>query len=152
MKQKTKKVILERRFVPKGTVIIEEGEEGYCAYLIQSGAVQVYKKNDGQIQELARLEAGEICGEMAIIDDETTKRSANVRTTSDCNLIIITRAAFKEKLENSDPTVKAVVEMLAERLNSITSALTDGHKSDEIIEDNDQENSDEVHKVDGEEE
>jgi len=123
-KKNNKRIILERRFVPKGTVIIEEGEAAFCAYLIQSGSVLVYrKKEDNKITELATLHAGEICGEMAIIYDETTLRSASVKTLQDCNLILITRAALKDKLENSDPTVKAVAEMLVKRVRETTDSV-----------------------------
>ena len=34
-------VILERRYVPKGTLVLKEGEDGNCAYLVQSGSVTV---------------------------------------------------------------------------------------------------------------
>jgi len=125
-KKKNKRIILERRFVPKDTVIIEEDEQAFCAYLMQSGSVLVYKqKDDGNITELATLGAGQICGEMALINDETTRRSANVRTLSDCNLIIITRAAFEDKLESCDPTIKAIVEMLVDRVKNMSSNLID---------------------------
>lgn len=108
------RVILERRFVPKGTVVIRESDEAYSAYLIQSGEVVVYTKSDGQEVELARLGVGEICGEMSLIGDN--RRSASVRTTEDCNLIVITRSAFEEKLRNSDPTIQAIVQMLIKRI------------------------------------
>ena len=41
------RVILERRFVPKGSIVIHEGDDAYSAYLIQSGTVSVYSKVDG---------------------------------------------------------------------------------------------------------
>jgi len=111
------RVILERRFVPKGRVIIKEGDEGYSAYLIQSGEVEVYSENEeGQEVSLAKLGTGEICGEMALISDGI--RTASVRTVQDCNLVIITRAAFEEKLKRSDTTIQAVVQMLIRRIIS----------------------------------
>lgn len=108
------RIILERRFVPKGTSIIKEEDDAYSAYLIQSGEVSVFTNKSGKEIELARLGAGEICGEMALIADD--KRSASVRTVEDCNLIVITRSAFEEKLRNSDPTIRAVVNMLIKRI------------------------------------
>ena len=109
------RVILERRFVPKGSVIIKEGDEGYSAYLIQSGEVEVYSENkEGKKVVLATLGAGEICGEMALIEDGV--RTASVRTKEDCNLVIITRAAFEEKLRKTDTTIRAVVHMLIRRI------------------------------------
>ncbi len=110
------RVILERRFVPKGSVIIKEGEEAYSAYLIQSGKVGVYTLKDGRQVQLAELGMGEICGEMALIGEDS--RAANVKTLEDCNLIVITRSAFEEKLRHSDPTIRAVMHMLIKRLKT----------------------------------
>jgi len=107
-------IILERRFVPEGTLIIRQGEEGNCAYLLQSGSVKVYTEHDGKKIELAKLGAGQIFGEMALIFDE--KRSASVKASEDCNLIILTRQTLKQKLDRSDPTVRAIVTMLTQRV------------------------------------
>jgi len=107
-------VILERKFVPKGSIIIQEGDDAYSAYLIQSGKVKVYTKKNSEVHVLANLGVGEICGEMALISDKV--RSATVEAVEDCNLIIITRSAFEEKLVNSDPTIQAVVKMLIDRI------------------------------------
>jgi len=109
------RVILERRFVPKGTVIIREGEEAFFAYLIQSGRVAVYKEKNGKTVELAQLGMGQVCGEMALINDDL--RSASVKTLEDCNLIVLTRSAFEDKLRNSDPTIQAIVKMLIDRIS-----------------------------------
>lgn len=108
------RVILERRFIPKNTVIIKQGEEAFFAYLIQSGSVSVYKEKDGETVELAQLGMGEICGEMALINEEL--RSASVKAIEDCNLIVITRRAFEDKLNSSDPTIQAIVKMLIDRI------------------------------------
>ena len=51
-------VILERRFIPGGHLLIEEGEVGNCAYLIQSGTVSVYSDDGGKRVELATLGPG----------------------------------------------------------------------------------------------
>lgn len=109
-------VILERRFVPRGATVMKEGEPGTCAYLIQSGTVRIVTKNqeDGREVELARLGAGQIFGEMALIFDGP--RTASVQAAEDCNLIILTRESFRHKLNKSDPTIKAIIEMLTRRI------------------------------------
>lgn len=114
-------VILERRYIPKGTLVVKEGEEGNCAYLIQSGSVSVFTYNDGQRIELAKCELGEIFGELALIFDEP--RSASVVALEDCNLIIITRDTMQQKLERSDPTVKAITGMLTRRIITANNTL-----------------------------
>ena len=111
----------ERRFVPKDTLIIEEGETGHSAYLLLSGFVEVYVEHMGKKTVLAKLGAGQIFGEMALVFDE--KRTASVRALENCNVIVITRDALKAKIEKSDPTVKALVEMLSRRVVSSNHTL-----------------------------
>ncbi|MCB1591694.1 MAG: cyclic nucleotide-binding domain-containing protein [Alphaproteobacteria bacterium] len=121
-------VILERRFVSAGSILISEGDEAHNAYLIQSGSVSVFTKTgEGKEVELARLGVGEICGEMALFNEK--RRSASVRVTEDANLIIISKAALKEKLENSDPTIKAVVNMLIKRLGAGNMLVTGNNRT-----------------------
>lgn len=122
-----KTVILERRFVPQNTLIMKQGEAGNSAYLIQSGSVEVYTEHEGKTIKLAELGVGQIFGEMALIFDDP--RAASVRATEDCNLIVITRQSFKEKLERSDPTIKAIVQMFSKRILSANNAMTN-KKSD----------------------
>ena len=118
---KDNRVILERRFVPKGGVFIKQGDEAYSAYLIQSGLVSVYSKVDDEVLELAQLGAGEICGEMALVSDGC--RTASVKAIEDCNLIVITRTAFEEKLRKLDPTIYAIINMLINRLKKLNDAV-----------------------------
>lgn len=107
-------VILERRFVPKGQILIKEGEYGQQGYLIQSGEVGVYLGKDDMEVEIARLGTGQIVGEMAFISDGP--RTATVKALADCNLIVISRQQFEEKLKESDATIRAIVHMLSQRI------------------------------------
>lgn len=119
-------VVLERTFVPSGTVLIEEGEYGSNAYIIQSGEVRVYTTHQEKEVELSTLGAGQIIGEMALIFDGP--RTASVEATEDCNLIVITRQQFQEKLSATDATIRAVTYMLGKRIiesnNSLVSRQT----------------------------
>lgn len=119
---KSKTVILERCFVPKNALVMRKDDAANCAYLIQSGSVGVYGgKGDEQV-ELARLGVGDIFGEMALVHDNV--RTADVRALEDCNLIMITRQTFMEKLAKSDPTIKAIVEMLVDRVMHLNASVT----------------------------
>ncbi len=121
-------VILERRYVPEGTVVMHEGEPGNSAYLIQSGSVQVFTSKDEKDIKLAELKVGQIFGEMALIFDEP--RAASVRAVEDCNLIVITRQTLKQKLESTDPTIRAIMEMLMKRIVSANNVIL--NKQNEI--------------------
>ena len=123
--KKKERAILERRFVAKGAKIIKQGDQAYNAYLIQSGQVSIYAEQNGIEVELARLGPGQICGEMALISEKPLERAANVKALEDCNLIVITRQILQEKLEHSDPTIRAVVDMLCERIKLSNAIILD---------------------------
>jgi CRP/FNR family transcriptional regulator, cyclic AMP receptor protein len=123
-------VILDRRFVPQGSIIMKEGETSVCAFLIQSGRVKIYA-GPNKI-ELATMEAGQIFGEMALVFDEP--RTATVEALEDCNLIVITREKLMEKLDRSDPTVRAIVPMLMKRLLQSNNVILNKENSlDEML-------------------
>jgi CRP-like cAMP-binding protein len=129
----SKSPILERRFYPEGKLIVEEGDEAFVAYIIQSGVVSVFSEKDGKKIEFTKLEAGEIFGESALIQDIT--RTASVEAMTDCNLITITRDSFQDKINNSDPTIRAVIKMLSNRVNHSNTELlkTKGVNVDNFI-------------------
>ena len=66
--------------VDAGTNLIEEGEPGDAAYIVIDGEFQVVKKSSHQDIVIAVREAGEVFGEMALIDH--APRMATVRAVS----------------------------------------------------------------------
>ncbi len=110
----SQKNVLERRFYPKGKVIVKEGDEAYVAFIIQSGVVSVFSEKDGKKVEFSKLKTGDIFGETSLI--MSVKRSASVEALEDCNMIVIRREDFESKLDKSDATIKAVVQMLSKRI------------------------------------
>ncbi|MBI1327099.1 MAG: cyclic nucleotide-binding domain-containing protein [Alphaproteobacteria bacterium] len=107
-------VVLDRRFVAQGTKIIEQGDFGNYAYLIQSGAIRIFSTIEGEKKVLGELGPGEIFGEMSLISDGP--RVASAEAIEDTNLIMLSRQALLKKIEDSDPTVRAIVKMLMKRL------------------------------------
>lgn len=114
-RQQRETIILERRYIPKGSMVMREGDDGYHAYLLQSGLVQVYQQQDGQKKILGEVAAGEIFGEMALFN--MGKRTASVEALEDCNLVLITRQSLEDKLHRSDSTIRAIVNMMMRRLS-----------------------------------
>ena len=91
----------------------------------------VYTKNGDRQVELARLGIGQMFGELALIFD--APRMASVKSLEETNLIMITRDVLKRKLERSDPTVKAIVEMLTKRIISANNAAFNKDSSIEDV-------------------
>lgn len=115
-------MIYDRVAFEKGKVIIKEGDTQAQAYLIQSGKVGVFTMIDDRKVELAVLGVGEIVGEMALISDGL--RSASVEALEDCNLILISRPEFEERLSNSDRAIRAVVKMLTKRVAESNTSIS----------------------------
>jgi CRP-like cAMP-binding protein len=80
---------LTRRDLADGQNVFRQGEPGQEIFLICSGTVEVYVERDGRSFTLARLQAGDYFGEMALIDD--APRSASVRAVGDIRLAAISR-------------------------------------------------------------
>jgi CRP-like cAMP-binding protein len=113
--------ILERKFVPAGAMILRQGDDGNTAFLIQSGSVQVFAQHGDKAVILATLKTGQIFGEMALVVDEP--RGASVKALEDTTLIGISRESFKQKLSRSDPTIKAIMTMLTDRITSANTVV-----------------------------
>src|ERR1035438_1791734 len=78
----------QRKYFPKNTIILNEGDRSDYFYLIESGKVKVLLEDEqGKEFILNVLEGGEYFGEMALIDNEV--RSATVVAMEDSNLTLI---------------------------------------------------------------
>lgn len=74
---------------PAGTVIVKQGEPGFCMYVIVSGSVRVEADGGIDAVPLADLGVGDFFGELALVDDGP--RSASVIALEDTQVIRITR-------------------------------------------------------------
>lgn len=96
----------ERRY-SQDAVILNEGEVGDSIFLIGSGAVQVtLRGTGGPVTLLAVLQAGDIFGEMAVL--EHTPRSATVFAKEGCVLLEITGERIRALLD-AHPRMQVVM-------------------------------------------
>lgn len=80
-----------------GTVIFHQGEPGEKLYLILEGRVRISRTVPGVGEEaLAILNAGDVFGEMALLDE--APRSADARVHERCKLLSIPRNGFEDLL------------------------------------------------------
>lgn len=95
---------------PAGAVIFTEGNEGNHMYVVMKGEVTISLKNT----VLATASAGEIVGEMALINSDI--RSATVTADTDCVLAPIDHSSFESLLRHVPDFSMHVMNVLAERL------------------------------------
>ncbi len=103
------------RKYPKNSMVILEEEFGDIIFIILTGTVKITRVNDeGKEVILALLGAGEIFGEMAILDGEA--RSANALAQEDCELLAIQKSEFLNLLRRNFKISFSLMRELAKRL------------------------------------
>jgi len=82
--------------IPACSQIVEEGDKAEKLYVVLEGRVDVGKRGqaEGESQHLATLSAGDVFGEMAVL--ESAARSATVRAATDVVLASLSRKSFQE--------------------------------------------------------
>ena len=102
--------------------LFEEGDPGECAYIIESGSVEVSLDKGGRKLVIATLGAGEVLGEMAIIDN--CPRTATARAIERTKVTAIPLDYVEQKIENADPTVRLFLLLIMERYRDLLSRLS----------------------------
>lgn len=101
-----------------GKVLCREGEVGSEAFIIGSGTAEVSLR--GKV--LATLGAGEVVGEMAVIDQEP--RSATVTATTDLELYVLEAREFWSMVSENPLIARSLLRNLARRLRELDTAKT----------------------------
>ena len=112
---------------PYGTRIFQYGDPGDKLYIILEGKVRIFREVGGMGEEaLAVLAAGEVFGEMSLLDEST--RSAGALAHERCRLLVITKDAFDDLLflhkDLAYEVLWSCVRMLASRLQETNDKLT----------------------------
>lgn len=110
------------RYCKAGERIITRGKPAVECYLILNGRIEVSLQNeDGRKITIGELQSGSIFGEAALIG--VGFYGANVDALTDTELAVITPASFAGTLANCDPLLRAILEMLIDRLRKTNEAL-----------------------------
>lgn len=112
---------LPRKTYRAGKAIFRKGDAGDVAYVIQSGTVDIVRPVAGQNRLIATLAAGEIFGEMALIDGKP--RMADAIAASDVVVLAVPADQFQEKLRAADPFMRALLRMFVTNLRVMTEKL-----------------------------
>ena len=95
-----------------------------CAYIIESGRVQVSKTlSNGEEQVIGILEENDIFGEMSLID--SLPRSATVLALEDCTISVMTQVTFNNLAQHNPEALMPILKVLAKRLRA-TLTLVEG--------------------------
>ena len=107
--------------LPAGEILFHEGDAPTTAFLIEQGELEVSAMQRGNRVVLSNLGAGDLLGEMAVIDD--APRTATAKALSDCVLIPIDRNQISERLASTDPIIRSLLEGQLKRYRGALAAL-----------------------------
>jgi signal transduction histidine kinase len=117
---------VEERVVRTGESLIEEGAPGDAAYMVVDGGFEVIKKSEAQDIVIAVREAGEIFGEMALLED--APRTATVRAVRDSHVLRIGGDAFQGLLKSSPAAAMSILKTVSRRLRQNEGLLRQNEK------------------------
>jgi len=106
----------ERRLFSRGSTIFKQGEQGECAYILESGEVQIFKMINGRRVILGQVQKWGLFGEMALIDSSC--RMATAYVTADATCAILHKDAFSRLLDGAPDGMLLVVESLTRTLRA----------------------------------
>lgn len=105
--------LLTEKEVLKGSAIIRKGDEADAIFIITRGRVRVHDGN----HVLARLEAGQLFGEYALIDQRT--RSASVTAEDNCLLLRLDYRDFYRNAAGDPGILRGVLKELIQRMRDM---------------------------------
>lgn len=101
---------LPKRVFPADTVLVRQGETGCCAWLIESGELEILIDESGVTRRVAVVGSRAVIGEMALIDHGP--RTATVRTLTAVVAVEIDRSLFDLMLSRAEPLITYLFESM----------------------------------------
>ncbi|MCL2128929.1 MAG: cyclic nucleotide-binding domain-containing protein [Treponema sp.] len=102
------------RVYPKNSMLVAEGEPGNELFIIQKGSVKIAKILDENEVLLAVLKAGDIFGEMALLENKP--RAASAVAYEDCQVLAVNRANFERMISTQPQLIARLTTLLSERI------------------------------------
>jgi len=112
----------------RGEVIIKQGSHETCAYIIESGRVEVSCMVNEKKTVIAILGQKQIIGEMALMEDKA--RSATVTAVEDTLVSVIDRKQFNKLLIENPKKIYPIIMALFERLRTANKNIVLMERSD----------------------
>lgn len=100
----------------QGDVLTKEGTPGSECFVVISGEAEATVRG----QAIARLGAGEVIGEMALLD--TAPRTATVTALTEMELFVLDPRSFSDLLDRHPAVAKRMLASLARRMRAISDA------------------------------
>lgn len=104
-----------------GEVVVRQGDEGDCMYVVQAGEVEVVHAVEGRERRLAVLSAGDFFGEMAVFEREV--RSATVRALGDARILTVDKRTLLRRIQEDPLLALNLLRALSHRIRELDDEL-----------------------------
>ncbi len=101
-----------------GYVFFRPGDAGERAYLLTDGRVEILAGSEGAFTRVGLFEAGDVFGEMALVEERPRLRTARAVTAG--RVTLMTRDEFEHLLTHDPARTRHYLRSLFERLRSLT--------------------------------
>lgn len=105
-----------------GEVIVHQGDEGHCMFVIQSGKVEILHARDGDTVQLAIRGEGDFFGEMAVFERE--KRMATVRAMGTVRVLTVDKKNLLRRFQEDPSLAFRIVETMSQRIRELSEKVS----------------------------
>ncbi len=105
--------IMTERWEENGVTICRQGEVGHELYIVYRGELEIIKESNGQEQIVARAQAGDCLGELALMGNVT--HTASLRARGDVHLLVIEDTHFQALVHQHPEVAIQMMKFLASR-------------------------------------
>lgn len=106
-----------------GEVVVRQGEEGDCLFVVQEGQLEVVREEGGREVPIRLVGKDELFGEMAVF--ERQRRSATVRARGPARVLTLDKKNFLRRV-NEDPSLAfRIVETMSRRVRELSAQVVE---------------------------
>ncbi len=109
------------RLYNDGEIVIKQGEQGDCLYVIQDGKVEIIDESGEKEIRLAELGETEFFGEMGLFEKDV--RSCTVRALGDAKIMTIDKRNFYKTIQKDPTLAYRLLEKMSNRLRDTNKKL-----------------------------
>jgi CRP/FNR family transcriptional regulator, cyclic AMP receptor protein len=106
----------ERRTFAKGATIFKEGDRADAAYIVESGAIDIFKIVGGRRVSLGTIRPWGLFGELGLLDD--SPRMAAARAAEETTCMVVSRQSIEQMLEGAPEGLRVLFGSLAQTIRT----------------------------------
>lgn len=106
------------RVFRNGEIIIRQGDEGECLYIVQEGSVQIFVERQGQEILLRTIGKNELFGEIAIF--KKAARSATARAMGQVRVLTLDKGNFLKRITEEPSLAFRIIEALSQKITDLS--------------------------------